>query len=138
MGFIIFDMQAHLELEALGFFFSFSSFVSSPTCFKLLRLVPHCPLELWSGNRLYAAGWWLRWEGTVGSLNSVPGRKAWSSSLLGRQLPSPWAALGCRFFSFLSGLRVTPPKVDSKQWSAVSPSFSVVRVEAPDVASFQT
>ena len=63
----------------------------------------------------------------------VPGRKAWSSSSLGPQLPrklSPWAALGRRFFSFLSGLRVTPPKVDSKQRSTVSPSVAaVVRVE---------
>lgn len=138
-----FDMQAHLELEALGFsFFSFSSYMSSPTCFKLLQLVPHCPLKLWSGNRPYAAGWWLRWDGTVGSFNSVPRRKAWSSSSLGPQLPrklSPWAALGRRVFSFLSGLRVTPPKVDSKQRSTVSPSFAVaVRVEPPDAASFQT
>ena len=70
MRFIVFDMQAHLGLEALGFFFSFSSCVSSPTSFKLLQLVPHCPLKLWSGNRPYAAGWWLRWDGMVGSLGS--------------------------------------------------------------------
>ena len=73
---------------------------------------------------------WLVVEvgGMVGCLNSVPGRKAWSSGLLSRQLPSPWAALGHRFFSFLSGLRVTPPKVDSKQRST---SFSVVKSWAP-------